>query len=212
MTFGSGDEHKMQLELDPRLNLTKPIYEQFERFRAGDAADESAAAMLSAIEPHFTADDEPGAWKLTLRTVLLDIATQDSMESLPEKQFVRIGCCSHWFRPHQSRWTAAGGFAWPSGWHGVSGWSRRGLPEFDWDVLFEKVGLAWEPVMKFSGKQRLEVRVSVPARTARHAQAAIHTLWTPMNHRVLYGMRKRDDQWKLAARSDFYGEDEDQKA
>jgi hypothetical protein len=195
------------LNLDPRIDLTGPIYEQAEKLRVCDAAEESSAAMIESLKPHLTAHDDASLWKFVLQNVLLDADRVDISEKHRTKQFLKIGSCSHWFRPHQTRWTAAGGFAWPSGWHGISGHSVGGLPELDWSVLFEKVAGIWKLVPKYSGKIRSEIRVSIPARTARHAQAAIHTLWSPGNQRVFYGLRKKVDVWKLAARSEFYSEE-----
>ena len=196
------------LDLDPRIDLTAPIYEQAQKLRAQDKAEDSAMAMLKFIKPHLTADDDPGLWKLVLYRVLVDAQEAEASNKHPEKQFLKLGSCSHWFRPHQSRWTASGGFAWPSGWHGVAGFARFGLPELDWSVLFEHVNGEWKPVQKFKSKTHLEIRVSIPARTAKHAQAAIHTLWSPPNERVFYGFRKKDSEWKLAAKSEFYAEEE----
>jgi hypothetical protein len=196
------------LDLDPRIDLTAPIYEQAEKLRALDDANKSASAMFESIKPHLVADDDPALWRLVLYTVLLDIQGSNESNKHQERRFLKIGSCSHWFRPHQARWTAAGGFAWPSGWHGVSGYSHLGLPELDWSVLFEHAGGQWKSERKYSGKTRLEIRVSIPARTAKHAQAAIHTLWSPSNQKVFYGFRKKEDNWKLVARSEFYGEKE----
>jgi hypothetical protein len=206
-TFPAPSHDPVLLDIDPRIDLTKPIYEQAQRLWAIDQIEESAAVLMESIGPHLTAEDDAAIWQEVLRTVLMDIETLGAASELPEKKFIKIGLCSHWMRPHKSRWTAAGGFAWPSGWHGVSGFSRLGLPELDWSVVFETAGEGWQKAAKFSGKRRLEVRVAVPARTARHPQAAIHTLWSPSNQRTFYGFRQKDESWKLAARSDFYGED-----
>jgi len=196
----------LSLDVDPRIDLTKPIWNQAQHLRAADDAEECAEIIVQTLKSQFTKDDDAGLWACVLRAVLSDINIRDGEGDVPPKRFIKIGCCSHWFRPHQSRWTVAGGFAWPSGWHGISGFSAHGLPELDWALLFEGIDGSWMPVKKFSGKERLEVRVSIPARSARHPQAAIHTLWSPMNHRVFYGFRRKEAEWKLAARSDFYSD------
>jgi len=159
--------------------------------------------FLDTVKPHLTSDDDPLLWELVWKTLVAEASALTSLEKLPTKQFLKIGCCSHWFRPHQSRWTANGGFAWPSGWHNVAGFSHRGLPELDWSVLYENVGGVWQSVEKFGGKDRLEIRVSIPARTARHNQAAIHSQWMPQNQLIFFGFRKEDDKWSLAARLDL---------
>jgi hypothetical protein len=195
------------LDIDPRIDLTKPIWEQATKLSAIDEVDEQAELILEHLKPHFTASDDPFLWLEVLRSTLTDFKALEANDELPAKRFLKIGCCSHWFRPHQARWTAAGGFAWPSGWHGISGFSYEGLPELDWEVLFEKTLTSWVPPQKYSGKDRLEIKISVPARSARHAQAAIHTLWSPPKNKVFYGFRKKDERWKLVARSDFYSEE-----
>lgn len=72
------------------------------------------------------------------------------------------------------------GFAWPSG-YGGSGFSKLGLPEFDWSILlyWNVFNKAWQPVEKFAGKQRLLFRAALPTRTKQHKQATFHTLWSP---------------------------------
>ena len=113
-----------------------------------------------------------------------------------KRQLAEIGRCSHWLRPHQTRWTADGGFASPTGYGGV-GYSRTGLPLFDWSVLLEWTGEEWAAANKKSAAPSL--RVTIPSRTKRHQQAAVHTLWT--NGRVVrrYGFRKKADGWRLTA-------------
>jgi len=134
-----------------------------------------------------------------------------------ESWFLWIGACSHWWRPHQRRWTAAGGFAWPTGYKGVAGYSD-GLPEFDWSVILSFDGERWKRIDKFSGKKQAILRVAVPARTggsvllhltkksmdefsekrtcrglasrtARHKQAAIHSVWSTSRQPEFYGFR-----------------------
>lgn len=155
--------------------------------------------IFSHLAEHLTPDDDPLLWQAVIGEVTCDIhALQETHQT--EEIFFHIGACSHWFRPHQSRWTDAGGFAWPSGWHGVAGFSHQGLPEFDWSALYEKDGSSWRRISKFSGKHRIEIRVAVPSRSARHQQAAIHSLWMPWNDTIFYGFRKRDVVWGCVAR------------
>ncbi len=119
-----------------------------------------------------------------------------------------IGCCSHWLRPHQTRWTADGGFAWPSG-YGGRGYSRKGRPKHDWSSEFH-----WHPSEQIWGcsepdiiaLERYVFRISVPARTSRHYQAAIPATWsngTPVLPKKpiyqIYGFRKQLNEWKCTA-------------
>ena len=97
---------------------------------------------------------------------------------------------------------AAGGFAWPSGYLGGKGFSRNGLPEFDWSVIFQFKDQQWEPAEKFQGKQKVILHAAVPARSTRHTQAAVHTLWLPENETIFYSFRKMNGAWSCVANSD----------
>lgn len=87
----------------------------------------------TAIFPHLSDSDGARFWL----TVFDDLTQEFSSLGIDEREsyeiFLQIGACSHWFRPHQTRLTAAGGFALPAGYLG-GGFSRDGLPEFDWSV------------------------------------------------------------------------------
>ena len=109
---------------------------------------------------------------------------------------VRIGCDRT-----RARWLAAGEFALPIGYKGASGWSN-GLPEFDWSVILSFDGERWKRVDRFSGKKQIVFRVAVPTRTARHRQAAIHTMWSTSHQMTLYGFRCIDQKWLCVAASD----------
>lgn len=87
------------------------------------------------------------------------------------------------------------------------------LPNLDWSatLILDDSG-SWlippnDPTKRFSS-----VRLAIPARSARHKQAAVHAIWsagtlTPRRKRtVYYGFRKLDSTWKLVAR-DAFGED-----
>src|SRR5262249_40066955 len=85
----------------------------------------------------------------------------------------------------------------------TTGWSYRALPELGWSEFLKWSGEAWEPGR--TGKKCLVFRVAVPARTARHLQAAVHTIWTPRSPTIrekvvqLYGFRKKEGVWSLTA-------------
>src|SRR4029077_18471633 len=133
---------------------------------------------MNHVEARLTAQDDPGVWKEIL-VVLGEEFLQRYRTEAEGKQswFLRIGACSHWVRPHQSRWLAAGGFASAIRYKGATGWSN-GLPELDWSVILSFDGAGWRRVDRFSGKNQIVMRVAVPARTARHKQAAVHTVWS----------------------------------
>ena len=97
---------------------------------------------------------------------------------------------------------AAGGFAAPYGYGRV--------PEVAWKVELQlDAGAAgWVPLPKANAKiTRKRLVVAAPSRTARHAQAAVHTLWPKgtlderRERMVFYGFRKVDGLWTLKANS-----------
>ncbi len=161
----------------------------------------------TAILPRLSYGDDARFWL----TVFEDLAQEFSRLGVDECKgydiFLQIGACSHWLRPHQTRLTAAGGFALPAGYLG-GGFSRDGLPEFDWSVLFQrdKTQGAWLQSDKFFGKRQLLCRVALPSRTLRHNQAVVHVLWSPgtpaqpkEKAKSFLAYRKIDDEWQQVA-------------
>src|SRR5215467_15997335 len=156
---------------------------------------------MDCILDRLTAEDDPAAWIAILSVVSEEFAERYLAErGRKESWFLRIGACSHWWRP-QSRWTAAGGFAWPVGYKDASGWSH-GLPEFDWSVILSFDGEQWQNVGKFGGKKQIALHVAVPSRTARHKQAAVHSIWSTSRELTFYGFRNFDGKWVCVAASD----------
>jgi hypothetical protein len=123
------------------------------------------------------------------------------------KLYAVIGSCSHWVRPHQSRWTVAGGFALPVGYGDGEGF-LRGLPNLDWSVTlqFDSGETGWVVPEQPPTKRFKSVRLAVPTRTSRHRQAAVHAVWSrgtldsKQKRTVYYGFRNSVDGWKLLAR------------
>ena len=146
------------------------------------------ASMWDLFTNRLSSDDDPALWDAALDYILAEVDKRAGA-------VVEIGRCSHWLRPNQMRWKADGGFAWPVGYgkRGRGVWG--GLPEFDWSVLLVWTGESWELAEQKSGEGML--RVAIPSRTTRHAQAAIHTLWKigREKQRVFYGFRKKDRGW-----------------
>ena len=156
------------------------------------------------INPYLTNEDDSLIWSTAFKTLISDFEPLCSSEATKHEIFIQIGACSHWLRPHQTRWTAAGGFAAPVGYQGNSRFGH-GLPEFDWFVIFyrEQKKDRWIHVEKFLGKHKLVCRVALPTRTLRHNQAAIEAIWSPgtptnpdQKLRMRYGFRKVDSEWK----------------
>jgi hypothetical protein len=150
-------------------------------------------ATTNLIFERLDQDDDPELWGVALDCILSEI------EKKPEV-LVEVGRCSHWLRPHQARWTANGGFAWPAG-YGSGGYSSLALPQFDWSVVMEWTGNTWEGVRRRSVRNSL--RVTVPSRTKRHRQAAVHTLWHTGREKEVdfYGFRQQEQGWICTAPS-----------
>jgi hypothetical protein len=160
------------------------------------------------VEKHLSEGDDPALWAHVLRTVAEDAATLDISNGAP--LYAEVGRCSHWLRPHQTRWTAAGGFAFPIGYGDGEGFGGiAGLPGLDWSVrlLFVPASAAWDTTPTAPPKRSRAIRVAVPSRTARHRQAAVHTLWSRgtlhprQKQTIFYGFRKVNGVWELKARS-----------
>ncbi len=165
---------------------------------------QAPAVLPIALRERLSVEDDPALWKQVLQ-VLADDASVLEPVTDGSHLYAEIGACSHWLRPHQTRWTAAGGFAWPSGYDGV-GFSRTGLPHFDWSVTlrFNPTQMDWVNPEELP-KRFLSVRVALPSRTTRHRQAAIHTLWSrrtldaTRERTVRYGFRNVGGVWELKA-------------
>ncbi|MDZ4685053.1 MAG: hypothetical protein SH850_08175 [Planctomycetaceae bacterium] len=172
-------------------SLTAAIWEQF----------------LPRIVPEIDAEDDADLWSAAIGHIMADAQFLCENAATTQAVFTEIGRCSHWVRPHQARWTADGGFAWPSG-YGGSGFSLSGLPEWDWSLIWQwnADGHKWQSTGQPLGKRRLQLRISIPSRTVRHDQAAIHTIWRPgcptmpnQSVRQLYGLRKLNGAWLVTA-------------
>jgi hypothetical protein len=157
------------------------------------------------VDEKLTEQDDPGLWEQVLRTVAEDASALQAANKRSHL-YAEIGVCSHWLRPHQTRWSAAGGFALPVGYDGARH-SRSGLPEFDWSVKlqFDPALLSWMAPPEMPAKRFNFLRIAVPARTTRHRQAAVHILWSPgtldakQNRTIFYGFRNLGGIWELKA-------------
>jgi hypothetical protein len=156
------------------------------------------------IAEHLTDDDDPQLWDIASRTLLAE--TEALAAGSKQDIYAQVGCCHHWISPHHPiRWVADGAiFSWPFGYDKTTtGFSYRALPEFTWSVFLKWTGHTWEPGR--TGKRCLVFRVAIPARTARHLRASIHTVWTPCSPATrekvvqLYGFQKQEGVWSLTA-------------
>ena len=157
--------------------------------------NEKRAVPFDVVEVKLSKDDDPDLWKTAL-TVLADEFLQRYDHEAKNRDWVFIvGACSHWVRPHQTRWTAAGGFAWPQGYNSFS-------PELDWTAIFSVQNRQWTPIEKCAARKQVVLRVAIPTRTVRHKQAAVHTKWSTSQKAILYGFRNLNGSWKCVAASD----------
>ena len=167
----------------------------------------SFADCERAVLPYLSDGDDARLWLTVFNDLTQVFLSLGLDERHSHEIFLQIGACSHWLRPHQTRLTAAGGFALPAGYLG-GGFSRDGLPEFDWSVLFHRnqaQGL-WLQSDKFFGKRQLLCRAALPTRTVQHNQAVINVLWSPgtpaqpkQKTKQFYAYRKIADEWKQTA-------------
>ncbi|HWN74450.1 MAG TPA: hypothetical protein VNO13_01830 [Candidatus Udaeobacter sp.] len=156
---------------------------------------ENKTILFETLEPKLVADDDHALWRAVLLVLTDELAQRRAEESQRGVWGMVVGACSHWVRPHNSRWNAAGGFVYPDGY-------KDSVPELDWSVIFVFQNREWVSVEKLPRKKIKVFRVAIPARTARHKQAAIHTRRAPNGETVLFGFRKITDKWECVAASD----------
>jgi hypothetical protein len=143
------------------------------------------------FDPLLDEGDDPELWRVAVGYVLAE-----ADESITTAE---VGRCSHWLCPHSTRWKADGGFAWPTGYGQGGGYSRWGLPQFDWSIALERGDNSWKPMAKRSIRHGL--RLTIPSRTRQHSQAALHVLWHVGREQktTFYGFRKQDGVWACTA-------------
>lgn len=165
------------------------------------------AILEPAISPLLNREDDPALWMAAVSQVYSDAELLAAGLAGSTNLVTEYGRCAHWLRPHQSRWTADGGFAWPTGYDGL-GYSHLGLPEFDWSIhaIWDVAEARWIVTVGPQASRGFSFRVAIPSRTARHRQAAVHTVWRPgppqhSRKELLqfYGFRNRDGGWEATA-------------
>jgi len=174
-----------------------------------DSKDRLWQCFATGILECLTVDDDPNLWEVAVREILANAEYLCQSYRGPDRIFSRIGSCSHWLSPHnKGSWFKDDvKFAWATG-YGSSGSAIFGLPEFDWSLIWEwnKVDDLWNPVPRASGRRSLLFRVALPARTARHERAVVHTLWMPGSPTMPkekflqgYAFKKINGIWRYAA-------------
>ena len=163
--------------------------------------------IINQLTHQFGSEDDPHLWHLAVATFLDDVAYQLQKSPPPRAVYLVVGGCSSWLRPHQTRYTGRGGFAWPSG-YGGAGYSRTGLPQFDWFSAFlRSQPNCWElsDPPKLNKRRQVIARLAIPTRTCRHRKAAVHGLLLRSQQKLdrsraqLYFFRRSADDWELAA-------------
>ncbi|MGH9731605.1 MAG: hypothetical protein ACRD4A_07880, partial [Candidatus Acidiferrales bacterium] len=94
---------------------------------------------FGALKAILSIDDDPDLWSAALSVVTDDFLQKYRRHSKNRNWGMVVGVCFHWLRPHQTRWTKAGGFAYPNGYKGFR-------PEFDWSLVVLFRGGEWIPV------------------------------------------------------------------
>src|SRR5579872_6973161 len=159
---------------------------------------------LDYISNNLTEQDDPALWQKVLGVLNLEFLQRyREVNDNKTSWYLHVGACSHWWRPHMSRWISIGRVAFPFGYQDVAGFSK-GLPEFDWSVVLTFDGQGWKSVEKFSGKKQIVLRAAIPTYTVRHKQAAIHTVWSRPHRHLLYGFMNLQGQWDCVSVSDEF--------
>jgi hypothetical protein len=169
-------------------------------------------AFAGLIGEHLTADDDPCLLQVAVDGIISHVELLLYPYRGRERVFVQIGSCPRWLSPHNGGdWFREDvKFAWPSG-YGRNGTMIFGLPEFDWSLIWEWIGQAnygWLPVERAQGRRPLVLRVALPARTARHVRAVVHTVWvpgSPANPKEKlaqgYAFKKLTKRWRCVAKT-----------
>jgi hypothetical protein len=168
---------------------------------------DSWTEIVSCVARSLSESDDARLWVVAIAEIFRDAQYLCGHTRSKSPIFAEIGACSHWQRPHQHRWLKDGSFAAPYG-YGGTGFNIHANPEFDWSLPFgwNAHDQCWIAVEEIRGKRPLTFRVTVPTRTDKHDQAAVHTVWTPGSPTApdqeairLYGFRKKDNQWQCSA-------------
>jgi hypothetical protein len=82
-------------------------------------ADDLWRTFEPIIVPLLSGDDDPALWAAVVNAIYPDAQALCRSVAGRRRVLTQLGRCSHWLRPHQTRWTADGGFAWPTGYDGL---------------------------------------------------------------------------------------------
>ena len=188
-------------------NAMTDMYENCVAERKPEVA--SWLLVRDALVPQLSEDDDTTLWEVALNMILRRTKADASLYRGDQAILVQIGRCSHWIRP---KWKTDSGMTWPFGYDptvpptgGGQSWSFRNLPDFDWSVKWriEPASGAFAPVRGQPTRRPLCHRICIPARTLRHPQATVHTIWTPgapetpsRKWTMLYGLKRTKRGWR----------------
>ena len=171
---------------------------------------ESWRLVCDELTAKLTEDDDPALWEFALTTILGRTRADASLYTGKEAILVQIGRCSHWIRP---KWKTKSGMTWPFGYDpavfhfgSMGAWFfKSNPPYFDWSFKW-RLDLAsgsLEPAQGQPSRRPLCHRICLPARTARHPQATVHTIWTQVRPTIpskkvllLYGFERTTRGWR----------------
>jgi hypothetical protein len=156
--------------------------------------------MNELLARKLDVDDDATLWEAALQIILTEF--RDAGGKVAE-----VGRCSHWRAPHGAWWRPNGlQFSYPAGYGGGSYW---GKPKFDWSVVLILDSGTWKIAAK---PVKVTMRLVIPARTARHKQAAIPSMWKVGNKQRtrFFGFRKKDAGWQLVVTSQEVRETHDE--
>src|SRR5262245_16355314 len=165
----------------PREN--KDIARALEELRRYAYVWDSFRILERAIpSERFDNEHDIDLWRVALTSIIGETQAFYAKEFKRQTILACIGSCSRWIRPHQSRYKAAGGFANPHGYGNAGGgYSFSSMPEFDWCATWKQSPdrRSWSLSKGRPGRRPLVLRIAIPARSARHQQCAVHTIWQP---------------------------------
>jgi hypothetical protein len=165
---------------------------------------------IEALVQRLDSEDDPRLWQDALDVIFCDLSQQARDYTGKDAIIAEIGPCSHWIRPH---WTSVSdGTRFPSGYNQtVTGFSFRSLPQFDWSLRwkYDPEAQAWVDVKGQPSRRPLTYRIVIPARSTRHSQATVSTIWQPGSPAdpankllVVYGFERNNNTWQRFARTE----------
>jgi hypothetical protein len=178
------------------------------RIKEGTFGTDCWQLIRDVLVSKLSKNDDLVLWEVALTMILGRTCADASLYTGKEAILVEIGRCSHWIRP---KWKTRSGMTWPFGYDpsvfhlgNMGAWFFTSNPHFDgslkWQLNVESGAL--DLVQGQPTRRPLCHRICLPARTARHQKATVHTIWTPGSPEnpkkkwlILYGFERTDTGW-----------------